>query len=235
MEVMMSEEYKQNAHRGFTLIELLVVIAIIAILAAIIFPVFSQVRENGRRTTCLSNVRQLAQAVTMYTGDYDEILPNVTGGPPGENYTGGWVFFKHFPYGPFDVTQGSIYSYVKNKSIYTCPSDDKGKQSGLSYAMNDCAYNAPQPFLGMAFASSLAAINEPSSLMMLGEEAEQASNDKKGSTNDGGLAYPGDSLTARHRDGGVIAFYDGHAKTYTLKQIEANKVRSAGMGNCVGR
>src|SRR5437667_5116621 len=61
--------------RAFTLIELLVVIAIIAILAAILFPVFSQARENGRNSVCLSNMRQISNAILMYTQDYDEAFP----------------------------------------------------------------------------------------------------------------------------------------------------------------
>ena len=61
--------------RGFTLIELLVVIAVIAILAAILFPVFAQAREKARQTACLSNMRQMSMAVQMYTQDYDESLP----------------------------------------------------------------------------------------------------------------------------------------------------------------
>jgi len=62
-------------NRAFTLIELLVVIAIIAILAAILFPVFSQARESARVTSCLSNMKQIGLAIRMYTQDYDEVLP----------------------------------------------------------------------------------------------------------------------------------------------------------------
>ena len=66
----------RSAWRGFTLIELLVVIAIIAILAAILFPVFAQAREKARGAACLSNVKQLGLALQMYAQDYDETLPN---------------------------------------------------------------------------------------------------------------------------------------------------------------
>jgi prepilin-type N-terminal cleavage/methylation domain-containing protein len=66
---------RSKGPRGFTLIELLVVIAIIAILAAILFPVFAQAREKARQTACLSNVKQLGTGVMMYAQDYDETLP----------------------------------------------------------------------------------------------------------------------------------------------------------------
>ena len=64
-----------NEKRGFTLIELLVVVAIIAIIAALLFPVFAQAREKARQTTCVSNMKQLGYGLTMYAQDYDETLP----------------------------------------------------------------------------------------------------------------------------------------------------------------
>src|SRR5438270_7299810 len=71
-----SSMYRRRApNRGFTLIELLVVIAIIAILAAILFPVFAQARDKARMTTCLSNLKQIGTGLMMYAEDYDEILP----------------------------------------------------------------------------------------------------------------------------------------------------------------
>ncbi len=95
---------------AFTLIELLVVIAIIAILAAILFPVFGRARENARRTSCLSNAKQLGLGLMQYTQDSDEIMPNVTNGQ--SNNSDGWKWMD------------SIYPYVKEASAFKCPSND---------------------------------------------------------------------------------------------------------------
>jgi prepilin-type N-terminal cleavage/methylation domain-containing protein/prepilin-type processing-associated H-X9-DG protein len=94
--------------RGFTLIELLVVIAIIAILAAILFPVFARAREQARKTACLSNLKQIGSGILLYVQDYDETLvPVSTGTCPGPD-----------SYGWADL----IYPYVKNAQLFDCPS-----------------------------------------------------------------------------------------------------------------
>ena len=93
--------YRSSA---FTLIELLVVIAIIAILAAILFPVFAQAREKARQVACLSNTKQMALGIMQYTTDYDELLPVIG---DGNQCRGRWQF--------------QIYPYVKNGQVYTCP------------------------------------------------------------------------------------------------------------------
>ena len=97
--------------RGFTLIELLVVIAIIAILAAILFPVFARARESARKTQCLSNMKQLGNAIMMYTNDYDEYFPELaSGGCWGRAGIANSLWTRQ------------IFPYVKNKGVYLCPS-----------------------------------------------------------------------------------------------------------------
>jgi prepilin-type N-terminal cleavage/methylation domain-containing protein/prepilin-type processing-associated H-X9-DG protein len=108
---------KRTPWSGFTLIELLVVIAIIAILAAILFPVFAQAREKARAATCTSNLKQLAMALIMYSGDYDETLPqwhwdvsyNAGSGKPTNDATTIWW--------------NAIFPYVKSAGVYHDPDD----------------------------------------------------------------------------------------------------------------
>lgn len=101
---------RSPSRRAFTLIELLVVIAIIAILAAILFPVFAQARESARKATCLSNMKQIGIAVTMYSTDYDGMIVPSNLGATGR--TTSWPSLLH--------------PYIKNEGIFTCPSGERG-------------------------------------------------------------------------------------------------------------
>lgn len=114
---------------GFTLIELLVVIAIIAILAAILFPVFAQAREKARQISCLSNEKQFGLAFMQYTQDYDESYPLGVCAPADDcNVNGNWAYGRGWA--------GQILPYVKSSAVYLCPSDPYSYPDDISYAYN---------------------------------------------------------------------------------------------------
>ena len=142
---------------GFTLIELLVVIAIIAILAAILFPVFAQAREAARKTACLSNLKQEGSALAMYNQDYDETMPSACA------WGKAWSHGSAATLCPPKVNSGSpayiqefLVPYVKNEMVWYCPSAGKGKplavsnpavsnmgQNGTSYIWNHETITVP--------------------------------------------------------------------------------------------
>lgn len=144
---------------GFTLIELLVVIAIIAILAAILFPVFARARENARRASCQSNLKQIGLGLMQYTQDYDEKLPpsSYSSGSALPNrateFPGTWLWWH------------MIYPYVKSEQVFNCPStggDWNGPYGGYiptkySYGYNVNLTSNPAPTYA-SIGASLAAI-----------------------------------------------------------------------------
>ena len=218
---------------GFTLIELLVVIAIIAILAAILFPVFQRVRENARRTACLSNTKQLSLGFMQYTQDSDERMPNLIKGGTGENMLGGWNYYTKFGNGTtpatFDMSLGSIYPFVKSKGVYLCPDDSPGQTAGDSYAASSCLFTATAAGTALAPGKSLVAFDNPSGTMLLCEEASGLAT---GTTNDAnflndqtatatGVAQ-GDNISLRHSGGCNVAFIDGHSKYFLVNNSGAS-------------
>ncbi len=216
--------------RGFTLIELLVVIAIIAILAAILFPVFAKAREKARQTACLNNMKQLGLGFIQYMSDNDGVTPlasDGTGGNASATVGPGWMYYTGFQNNPnttvFDPTKGALYSYVKSAAVYVCPDDSLGRgngpggNSGNSYSSNGCINslsNAIEPRTG----KSEAVFDNASAIMLLGEEAANVTNYDTGTSNDAYLyTNPGtptsfDHISTRHSSGSNVVYLDGHAK-----------------------
>jgi prepilin-type N-terminal cleavage/methylation domain-containing protein/prepilin-type processing-associated H-X9-DG protein len=198
----------KNRH-AFTLIELLVVIAIIAILAAILFPVFAQAREKARSISCVSNCRQVGTALMMYIQDYDEHLPL-------NNHSGG-------AHASWLVT---AQPYIKNQLLYRCPSDRSTNWTTplpgqtatrlSSYATN----NYLTPSGGFM---TLAAIQRPAECVYLAELGENRTGDHIHPTSwpRPGFAGSIDPLaevsTLRHQGGSAFVFIDGHAKWHRFE------------------
>ena len=133
-------EMFKKSDKGFTLIELLVVIAIIAILAAILFPVFAQARDKARQASCLSNLKQLGTAIQLYTDDYDETYPYNCKEWARANFPSDypcWKFHRNmYGSGANDAHatwEDCIFPYVKNIGLYKCPNNKNTGGYGMNY------------------------------------------------------------------------------------------------------
>lgn len=151
--------------KGFTLIELLVVIAIIAILAAILFPVFAQARAKARQASCLSNVKQIALACLMYSDDYDETLP------PGYIGTAASVLIAS-PGGYTTMSNtmaDATLDYVKSTKVWHCPEDKQGT-NGYSYSAPSLWYQNTGEGAVITWygeAGTMAAIEQPADTIIV--------------------------------------------------------------------
>ena len=195
--------------RGFTLIELLVVIAIIAILAAILFPVFAKAREKARQSSCLSNVKQLGLAFLQYAEDYDETTPFIVyGSVPCRWYN-------------------SMQPYMKSTSVMVCPSDrnEFGYSQGYKWGWEKLYTRATGTDYGGGI--SLASIPYPSETHAFAESHGFGSDAAGKSiglalTGFGAFSTPAANMwnyavwaVDRHNDGMNIVLCDGHAKWYS--------------------
>ncbi|NLO04248.1 MAG: DUF1559 domain-containing protein [candidate division WS1 bacterium] len=169
--------------RGFTLIELLVVIAIIAILAAILFPVFARAREKARQTSCLNNMKQLGTAALMYAQDYDEV----------------WHLYRSYVTGS-DAWPHHIVPYIMNDQIMKCPS--RPNQSNFAYGVN---YNHLRQW-------PLAKVTHPSEHFAYVENWNQLAGCTCAGGHEGVDNYTPNLDPLPHNGGVNVTFVDGHAK-----------------------
>src|SRR5438105_4974945 len=215
---------KRGQSAGFTLIELLVVIAIIAILAAILFPVFAQAREKARATACTSNLKQIGLALMMYGQDYDENMP--TGGYTGprnwevnpdfqskasvDNGIYGWTFYRNL--------MSALQPYTKNLQIWYCPSDHLVRPTADNIAKG---YQSYHWFPNWVWNSNYDKTYKPKCGLILDDNPPDLRSDLSAQriflTERGVFGWDGpDAKPAttnyNHAMGYNIAFFDGHAK-----------------------
>lgn len=223
-----SSTHKNSNRRGFTLIELLVVIAIISLLAAILFPVFSRARENARRSSCSSNLKQLGTAFQMYQQDYDgmfhkgwDILSPSANGFGAHLTTAdpidAWTHWPWF-YG----------SYVKNIAVFDCPSSPDGQdQLNAANWGNDGNYGYNYDGLSRDVntpARSEAEIDRPAQTFVFFDSGDSAvragTNDYAGLLEELDLDWDSKQEGAiRHQGRANVVFADGHVKSVSTAQM----------------
>lgn len=222
--------------RGFTLIELLVVIAIIAILAAILFPVFAKAREKARQSSCLSNIKQWELAFLQYAQDYDETFPGIRFGFGGAWPWTVWPGTTGWP----AVFEAGVQPYVKNQQLRQCPSESPldrwYDRNGMSYGFNEYMYNFDQGWSTLASITraptgvvgvSILAETWASGIYMDWEGAGPAPVDGLNRIRYGGWS----PWVPHHNDGTNMGYADGHAKYMTKDAMRSYRMPSGWTDN----
>jgi prepilin-type N-terminal cleavage/methylation domain-containing protein/prepilin-type processing-associated H-X9-DG protein len=209
---------KKQARHGFTLIELLVVIAIIALLAAILFPVFARARENARRSSCQNNLKQIGVGIAQYVQDYDETFPSrknqaLTGVTGGDDEKNSW--------------RRATFSYVKSEQVYICPSNPRKNDLARDSTGGSIVIQPGEPRFRRSYAANprilrdnsgypIADLRKPAQKIMIGEMADNDWNDMIGWNHmDPGWAGPPAQFRAcfaGHLGTMNCLFGDGHVK-----------------------
>jgi prepilin-type N-terminal cleavage/methylation domain-containing protein len=205
-----------RGRRGFTLVELLVVIAIIAVLAAVLFPVFSRARESARRTRCLANLMQLSKALMAYSNDNDQRLPIACYQPAC------WEWWH-------DTWRERIQPYVRDRKILICP-----KPSGVPNHPNCGGHEVGHYGMNLLVAYArntvdandtyaLAEIPVPSETIFIGENRDgDWSLEPYEEPGLGGLFGPEGRTWAYHFDGSCYIMADGHCQWLKIAQVDAD-------------
>lgn len=242
MRTMQTTPDRAVKRKGFTLIELLVVIAIIAILAAILFPVFARARENARRTSCLSNLKQIGLGIEQYKQDNDGTYPMAYFYVNGATSGGGYVQWS-----------GSVQPYVKSEQLFVCPSDAGGGIAPTNCTRAECiasgqtfqtagindvqvprlSYIANEVLMPRKKYAAVplnvvneAAVDTPAEVISIAEMSSNPAN-LNGTSSTGGAAIKSHRPTSGLAEGSATGEYESEDGTGTIYAISPSTAKDA--------